>query len=103
MSFFERVYTEVRKIPKGKVATYGQIAAASGSPRAARQVGWALHCNPYFGEVPCHRVVFKDGSLTKGFAFGGIENQAAMLKSEGVEVSADFKVDIKKFIYEVAD
>ena len=103
MSFFERVYTEVRKIPKGKVAAYGQIAAASGSPRAARQVGWALHCNPYFGDVPCHRVVFKDGSLTKGFAFGGIENQAAMLKSEGVEVSADFKVDIKKFIYEVAD
>lgn len=103
MSFFERVYTEVRKIPKGKDATYWQIAAASGSPRAARQVGWALHCNPYFGDVPCHRVVFKDGSLTKGFAFGGIENQAAMLKSEGVEVSADFKVDIKKFIYEVAD
>lgn len=62
-----------------------------------RQVGWALHVNPYPGAVPCHRVVMKDGSLTESFAFGGACVQRAMLESEGVEVGDDFKVDMKRF------
>lgn len=95
--FFERVYEEVKKIPRGKVSTYGDIARAVGAPRCARQVGWALHCNPHFGEVPCHRVVFADGSLTPGFAFGGIDIQRDMLLSEGVEVSKDYKINLKKY------
>ena len=95
--FFERVYEEVKKIPRGRVATYGDIARAVGAPRCARQVGWALHCNPYFGIVPCHRVVFANGSLTHGFGFGGIDVQKDMLVSEGVEVSKDYKIDLKKY------
>ncbi len=97
MGFFEKVYEVVKKVPRGKVITYGQVAAACGSPKASRQVGWALHCNPSQGVIPCHRVVFKDGSLTDGFAFGGREVQKAMLEREGVEVGADYKIDMKKY------
>ena len=94
MSFFERVYEFVKSIPEGKVATYGDVARGIGAPRSARQVGWALHCNPYFGTVPCHRVVFADGRLTDGFAFGGIDNQKAMLLNEGVTFKEKYKVDL---------
>lgn len=96
-NFFELVYNAVRQIPKGKVATYGDIARMVGSPRSARQVGWALHCNPYYGDVPCHRVIFRDGKLTNGFAFGGVEVQKAMLEAEGVEVSDGCVVDLEKY------
>lgn len=97
MNFFETIYEVVKKIPRGKVASYGQIASLAGNRRMARQVGWALHVNPYPGAVPCHRVVMKDGSLTESFAFGGACVQRAMLESEGVEVGDDFKVDMKRF------
>lgn len=83
-SFHERVYDVVRHIPRGKVATYGQVAALIGSPRASRFVGFALHANPYPGEVPCHRVVFKSGQLTPSFAFGGPGEQYRLLRDEGV-------------------
>ena len=73
--FFERVYDMVEQIPEGMVATYGQIARLVGEPRKARYVGFALHSNPRPGEVPCHRVVFADGSICEGFAFGGPEAQ----------------------------
>ena len=99
-NFFERVYEFVKKVPKGKVVTYGDVARAIAAPRCARQVGWALHCNPQQGVIPCHRVVFADGSLTSGFAFGGIDIQKAMLLSEGVEVSDDYKINLKKFRWE---
>ena len=95
-NFFEAVYAAVKQVPEGKVTTYGDIARAIGKPRASRQVGWALHSNPYQGIVPCHRVVFKDGSLAKGFAFGGSEVQKNMLLSEGVGFIDD-KVDIKNY------
>lgn len=94
-NFFERVYEAVKQVPVGKVTTYGDVARAIGAPRCARQVGWALHNNPYFGVVPCHRVVFCDGSLAKGFAFGGSDVQKSMLLSEGITFIDD-KVDIKK-------
>ncbi|MDE6105328.1 MAG: MGMT family protein, partial [Clostridia bacterium] len=55
---------------------------------------------PEQGVIPCHRVIFADGALSYGFAFGGIEVQKAMLLSEGVEVSADNKVDLKKYRWE---
>lgn len=71
-------------IPKGKVATYGQVAALAGAPRNARFVGYALHSNPEPGVIPCHRVVFRDGSLAPGFAFGGSERQRLLLEEEGV-------------------
>ena len=97
MTFFESVYEVVKNIPAGKVATYGDVARAVGMPRASRQVGWALHSNPQQGIIPCHRVVFADGSLTNGFAFGGREVQKALLVGEGVEVDADFKINLQKY------
>jgi methylated-DNA-protein-cysteine methyltransferase-like protein len=83
-SFNSRVYDVVRRIPRGQVATYGQIAALAGNPRNARFVGYALHVNPEPGVIPCHRVVFRDGSLAPGFAFGGPDRQRALLEDEGV-------------------
>lgn len=83
-SFSQRVYDVVCQIPKGKVATYGQVAALIGSPRSARYVGFALHSNPLPGVVPCHRVVFKNGACAPGFAFGGPDVQRKLLESEGV-------------------
>lgn len=100
MNFFEKVYDAVRQIPEGKVATYGQIALAAGAPRAARQVGYALHVNPQPGIIPCHRVVNRFGSLAPAFAFGGKEVQAALLLAEGVEVDADFCVDLNTYLYQ---
>ena len=99
MNFFERVYEAVKQIPKGKVATYGQIACAAGSPRAARQVGYALHVNPQPGIIPCHRVVNRFGGLAPAFAFGGVGVQAALLKDEGVLVDEAFTVDLEKYLY----
>lgn len=84
MNFFQTVYEVVKNIPAGKVASYGTVARMAGNPRMSRQVGWALHVNPYQGVVPCHRVVMKDGSLSKGFAFGGEEVQRMLLEKEGV-------------------
>ncbi|MBM6696129.1 MGMT family protein [Bifidobacterium pullorum subsp. saeculare] len=83
-SFNAGVYEVVRRIPRGCVATYGQVAALAGRPRAARLVGFALHANPEPGVIPCHRVVFRDGSLAPGFAFGGEERQRELLEAEGV-------------------
>ena len=99
MGFFESVYTVVRRIPKGKVATYGQIAALCGAPRSARQVGWALHANPYFGDVPCHRVINRKGELCKGFAFGGLDAQRQMLEAEGVQISDNNTVSLEKHLW----
>lgn len=100
MNFFEKVYEAVKKIPKGKVATYGQIAHAVGTPRAARQVGWALHVNPEPGIIPCHRVVNRMGRLAPAFAFGGEKTQASLLRAEGVEVSEEYIVDLTKYLAE---
>ncbi|WP_300767000.1 MGMT family protein [uncultured Bifidobacterium sp.] len=83
-SFADSVFRVVRHIPSGRVATYGQVAELAGRPRAARAVGRVLHGNPEPGVIPCHRVVFHDGSLAPGFAFGGAERQYALLSAEGV-------------------
>lgn len=92
--FFERVYEVVEQIPEGMVATYGQVAKLVGEPRKARYVGYALHSNPRPGVVPCHRVVFADGRLTDGFAFGGPEAQRALLEAEGVAFLDEHRVDL---------
>ncbi|MFH1802396.1 MAG: MGMT family protein [archaeon] len=69
MNFNERCYAVLRKVPKGKITTYGALARAVGSPRAARAVGNAMNKNPYSPKVPCHRVVKSDGKVG-GFASG---------------------------------
>lgn len=94
--FFDRVYEMVEQIPEGMVATYGQIAALAGAPRRARYVGFALHSNPRPGEIPCHRVVFADGRLATGFAFGGPGVQRAMLEAEGVAFTDPEHVDLAR-------
>ena len=99
MSLFERVYEYVKTVPRGKVVTYGQVAAAIGAPRCARQVGWALHVNPEPGVIPCHRVVNREGRLAPAFAFGGEAVQASLLEAEGVEVIGGY-VDLNKYRWE---
>lgn len=98
MSFYTRVYEIVCKIPCGRVATYGQIAAMAGSPRAARIVGGALHQNPRPGEIPCHRVVNREGRLAPDFAFGGLDAQRILLEQEGVTVR-DGVVDLSLYLW----
>ncbi|MDR2634700.1 MAG: MGMT family protein [Clostridiales bacterium] len=95
-SFFQNVYEVVRGIPRGQVLSYGQIAALAGKPRAARGVGWALHVNPDPEHIPCHRAVYKDGGLCKGFAFGGEDEQRARLEAEGVTFNDDGRIDMQK-------
>jgi len=90
-----KIYNAVRDIPKGKVATYKQIAEIAGNPKLARVVGNALHRNPDHSSIPCHRVVNAKGELSKAYAFGGIEGQKKFLQEEGVEV-IDEKVDLSK-------
>ena len=102
MNFFEKVYEAVKHIPKGKVATYGQIALLCGSPRAARQVGYALHVNPQPFIIPCHRVVNRFGALAPAFAFGGVDVQKALLEQEGVAVD-DGKVDLSKYLWKMEE
>lgn len=92
--FFQKVYAAVRRVPRGRVVTYGQVAAECGSPRMARFVGYALHVNPEPGVTPCHRVVFKDGSLAPGFAFGGPDAQRELLAEEGVTFLPDGRADL---------
>ena len=99
MSVFERIYEQVRKIPRGKVATYGQIAMLAGNPRWARVVGYALHSNPDPDGIPCYRVVNRTGGLAPAFAFGGVDAQAEMLRADGVEVRSDNTVDLEKYLW----
>ncbi len=99
--FNKRVYELVRQVPSGRVATYGQVARMIGEPRKARYVGFAMHASPGMaGGVPCHRIVFKDGSLAPGFAFGGPGAQRAMLEAEGVGFREDGRVDMDGFLWE---
>jgi len=93
-NFFELVYEITKKVPKGKVITYGQIAQIIGT-RDSRKVGWALHANKD-RNVPCHRVVNKDGKLASGFVFGGYEEQRQLLLKEGVVFKNKIHVDLQK-------
>ena len=97
--FQKKVYAAVERIPRGKVVTYGEVARMAGSARASRAVGNILHKNPFFGVVPCHRVVHADGALAEPFAFGGAGVQQEMLEKEGVTFTKDGKVDMKKHGY----
>lgn len=96
--FALKVYDAVRRIPKGKVSTYLDIACVIGSPRSARAVGNALHNNPEMIETPCHRVVNSQGRLSPNFAFDGPKTQQRLLENEGVEVRK-YHVDLKKYRY----
>ena len=92
----KRIYEAVKKIPKGKVATYGQVAAMAGNPKMSRAVGNALHKNPEPSQIPCFRVVNAKGELSGEFAFGGKGRQQALLEADGIEV-IDGKVNLQKY------
>ena len=94
---FEKIYTVVRSIPKGRVATYGMVAMLAGNPRWARVVGYALHVNPEPGIIPCHRVVNRNGEVAAGFAFGGGEVQRTLLENEGIVFGSNGRIDLKKY------
>jgi len=96
MNCYQSIYNAVRCIPEGKVATYGDTALTAGLLHGARTVGRALHVNPDPATIPCHRVVFSDGSLAQSFAFGGACEQQERLMSEGIRF-INGKVDMQKF------
>lgn len=92
----KRIYEAVKKIPKGMVATYADVAEMAGDRKMARAVGNALHKNPDPSTIPCHRVVNSKGELAGEYAFGGAWKQAQILVSEGVEIT-EGKVNLKKY------
>lgn len=98
-SFFQQVYSFVRAVPAGKVTTYGAIAKALHT-RDARRVGQALHANPDGNTTPCHRVVFSDGRLAPGYAFGGPNEQLRRLQLEGVAFLSDGRADLRKCMFQ---
>lgn len=91
-----RIYEAVKKIPKGKVATYGQVARMAGNEKMCRAVGNALHKNPSPEEIPCYRVVNAKGELSGAFAFGGADEQKNRLEQDGIPVT-DGKVDLSRY------
>ena len=95
--FEQVVLVATKKISKGRVSSYREVATAIGCPRASRAVGNALHKNPYAPVVPCHRVVKSNGELG-GFG-SGIKNKIKLLASEGVEVKNKRVVNFKKVFY----
>ena len=91
-----RIYEAVKKVPRGKVATYAQIAGMAGNPRMCRAVGNALHKNPDPDQIPCYRIVNSQGRLSGEFAFGGEHAQQRLLEADGIEV-INGKVDLAKY------
>ena len=97
---YAAVYAVVKKIPRGKVATYGQIALLAGMPRAARQVGLALRIAPGSIKIPWHRVINAQGQISMrqhDWQSGGDDYQRALLENEGIEFNAAGKINLKKF------
>lgn len=100
MDFYRRVEIVCKNIPRGKVATYGQIALLCGAPRHARQVGYAL--NKKLSNVPAHRVVNHQGYLSGALAFQTPDLQVQLLTAEGVQVGEDRRVDLKKYGWQIS-
>lgn len=95
--FFERVYAVVRRIPRGRVATYGQVAALLGHPRAARTVGWALRALSEGSDVPWHRVINGSGRISTNGRDHEASLQAQRLRRESVPVPAGGRIPIERF------
>ncbi|HEX5737868.1 MAG TPA: MGMT family protein [Hydrogenophaga sp.] len=95
-----RVYAAVLKIPRGKVATYGQIARMAGLGRLARQVGYALHALPASSSVPWHRVVNAQGAISRRSVPGPAFDQRVRLELEGVRFGRLGRVQLALFRYE---
>ena len=95
MSLFDEIREVVKHIPEGKVMTYGDVAKAV-ETKDSRKVGWALHGNKD-PEIPCHRVLKKDGLLAKSYSIGGWDWQKKLLQDEGVEFVDEYQVDMDQY------
>ena len=100
-SFFELVYEVVRQVPKGRVTSYGAIAAALGTKLSARMVGWAMNgSHRVRPKVPAHRVVNRQGLLTGKFHFADPDDMQRRLEKEGVKVVDDKVQDFKNLFWD---
>lgn len=104
-NFYEQVYAVVRRIPRGKVTTYGRVAAMLGRPRAARAVGYALNSlkdkkgQPEYENIPWQRVINSQGRISIVNREHSAQQQAELLRSEGVAVSSDLRVNLDTFLW----
>lgn len=101
--FVERVFAIVRRVPRGRVTTYGRIARAVGQPRSARMVGWALHHPPPDISEVAHRVVNRNGELTGGWNWGHPSVMRDLLESEGISFIDEYQVDLDRHLWEPED
>lgn len=101
ISFFDKVYDVARKIPYGRVTSYGAIAKYLGAARSARMVGWAMN-NSHAKDVPAHRVVNRVGVLTGKHHFGGSNLMQQLLENEGVKVKDNQIIDFQKYFWDPA-
>ena len=97
--FTNSVIKIIKQIPKGKVTTYGNIAILAGNPRSARQVSWILHSSSKKYDLPWHRVINSKGLIAMK-SVDGKNTQKELLEKEGVEFISDFKVNLKKFLWQ---
>ena len=103
-SFFELVHEVARQIPRGRVTSYGAIAAALGTKSSARMVGWAMNgAHRAKPKVPAHRVVNRNGLLTGKFHFDSPTQMETLLKKEGIKVKKDKVVDFEKLFWNPAE
>ncbi len=97
---YKQIYEIVKNIPEGKVSTYSQVALLTGNQRRSRVVGFAMAaCND--NTVPCHRVIYSDGNLSKTFGIMGNSLQKSLLESEGVEFSQNNTVDLSVYLWDI--
>lgn len=99
-SFFLKVYDVVRKIPEGKVTSYGAIAKFLGAPQSSRMVGWAMNAAHSLTDVPAHRVVNRKGMLTGKHHFGGGTIMQQLLENEGIIIAEDQIQDFEKYFWD---
>ena len=104
MNFYEQVYQTVKKVPCGKVATYGQIAALIGSPRAARMVGWAMHAmdGGKLEEIPWQRVINRTGRISTTCETHPAVEQANILQKEKIKVAlknGNYYINLEKYLW----
>ena len=105
-NFYEQVYAVVRRVPRGRVTSYGRVARMLGRPNAARAVGYALGAlqekqrGPHFAQVPWYRVINSVGRISTPNPDGGAELQARLLREEGVVVGEDLRIDLGVYLWE---
>ena len=97
MSCYAAIWSVVRRVPKGRVATYGQIAELAGLEGHARQVGYALHNLPERSDVPWHRVINARGEISPRSAGDSHELQRLLLEAEGIEFDAKGRMELKRY------